>query len=121
MATHIGKLLSAFLHKPLKIDIRNVCEHNMEGPITRTFTVPRKEVIRILQESESKNIVDRVDITEYPEESRFVVYNKSQMDSPVITPIRQISVDIKEWELEPQYGNRFAGDANDANGGEDVK
>lgn len=96
-------ILRASFSKPLKIDVRNVCEHNLSGPITRTFSIPRKELVDILDKSPS-GLIDRVDVTEFENETRATVYNMSQMDSSCVKPIREASDNVVEWDLDPQYG-----------------
>src|SRR6478609_3108989 len=106
MTSYLYSLLSKSLSKPVKIDVRNVCEHNFCGPITRTFNIPRKELVSILTKTDNgeNEIIDRVDVTEYEEETRAVIYNSSQMDHPSIPSIRKMAEESHEWDLEPQYG-----------------
>jgi len=100
--------LHRLVSKPLKIDVRSVCEHNIHGPITRTFLVPRKDLISLLSIKGNEDIIDRVDISEYEDESRITVYSPSRIDHPAISPIRQLSQQTTEWDLEPQYGEYSA-------------
>lgn len=104
VTTYLQSLLWKNMNKPLKIDIRNVCEHNIEGPITRTFAVPRKDLISMLEKTDSKNIVDRVEITEFENESRWTVYNPSRVDHPTVSQVKDVANEVTEWDLEPQYG-----------------
>lgn len=106
MLTYLQSLLWRNMNKPLKIDIRNVCEHNIEGPITRTFSVPRKELVDMLKttEKENGNIIDRVEITEYEDESRWTMYNQSQIEQPVVSEVKAVAVKVTEWDIDPQYG-----------------
>lgn len=100
---HLIKSLS----KPLKIDIRNPCEHHIHGPITRTFTVPRTKLISLLSESHTHDIIDRIDITEYGDETHASVYT-NRVDRPIIGEMRNVSSEIIEWDLEPQYSQGSA-------------
>jgi hypothetical protein len=110
----LRRILEKSFQKPLKVDIRNVCEHNVEGPITRTFSIPRDQLIDILGQQENVNLIDRVDITEYQDESRCTLYSQSIIDHSAIKPLRDIAIEVKEWELEPQYGPWSAANINEA-------
>lgn len=103
------------IDKPFKIDIRSVCEHNVFGPITRTFDVKRSDLIKLLQDTSDTTktegvdiIIDRIDITEYPEEGRLTVHNPSRMEQPIVPKLRNVSSSQKEWDLDPQYGEGSA-------------
>jgi len=107
MSSYLQSMLLRTLNKPLKIDVRNVCEHNVAGPVTRTFSIPRRELINILQQTDKSGteIMDRVDISEHEDESRWTMYNTSNMDNPSVKPVKDRSTQVQEWELEPQYGD----------------
>jgi hypothetical protein len=96
------------MRKPLKIDMRNVCEHNVHGPVTRTFEIPRKELVALLSKKDMEDIIDRVDVSEFEDESRLTIYSPSKMDSAAVPLIKDISSNVTEWDIEPQYGEYSA-------------
>jgi hypothetical protein len=105
-SSHLYSILAQSLAKPLKVDVRNVCEHNLAGPITRTFELSRKDLVEILRRADT--VVDRIDLTEYPNETHATLYNVSQMDNACIPAIRDVSTQTHVWDLELQYANRLA-------------
>jgi hypothetical protein len=108
MSTALKRLLLRDLTKPFRIDVRDNCTHNLEGCVTRTFDIRRRDLLDLLQETTQTpagdDIVDRVDIAEYPEEDRMTIHNPSAIDRDAVAPIRRRSMGMVEWEREPQYG-----------------
>ena len=103
MNSHLQTILLRSINKPLKVDLRSVCEHNIAGPVTQTFSLRRKDLVSLLKNS-NEDIVDRIDVTEYNDESRLTVYNVSRMDNPAVPKIKTISEGVTHWDLDPQYG-----------------
>lgn len=66
----------------------------------------------MLRKTEDENIVDRVDITEYDDESRWTVYNPSRVEHPTVGKVKEVAVKVTEWDLEPQYGEWSARKSN---------
>jgi hypothetical protein len=99
---HLQALLQRSINKPLKVDVRSVCENNIAGPITRTFLVPRKELLNLLKKTDAS--MDRIDVTEYTDESRCTMYNFSRIENSTVMQIAEVAETVVEWELDPQYG-----------------
>lgn len=108
MSSHFKNLILKNLKRPFKVDLRDPCEYNVQGPITRTFEIPRKELIELLQTSDSPETLDRIDVIEYPEEIRYTMYNSSRIDNPTVDLVRNHSSKVTEWDLDPQYGDLSA-------------
>lgn len=102
-SSYLRKMVSKSMQKPLKLDIRSVCEYHLYGPVTRTFLLPRKELVALLSKKENEDIVDRVDITEYDDESRLTMYSMSRMENRAVDPLSKVSTNTTEWDLDPQY------------------
>lgn len=107
IAQYVVEVLQNSVRKPLKMDIRSVCEHNIHGPITRTFLIPRRDLIKMLQQEEYADLLDRIDITEYDNESRLTMYAMSRVENKV-APISRIAEETINWDLDPQYGEYSA-------------
>jgi hypothetical protein len=99
------KLIGRSLYKPLKIDVRDHCEYNVQGCISRTFDIPRRELIALLSSDEaSLDIVDRIDVIEFPDEDRCVMYNPSRMDRKGVSQVRDRAENVTHWDPDGQYG-----------------
>jgi hypothetical protein len=103
MASYLKKVLTHNPTKPFKIDVRDPCHHNLEGCVTRTFEIRRRDLLDILQDTRD-DVMDRIDITELPEEDRMALHNASAIDRDEVAPIRRRSIHTVEWDREPQYG-----------------
>ena len=111
----LQRLLRKNLGKPLKIDVRDHCEYNLHGCISRTFEIPRRDLVALLSADEGNmDIVDRVDISEFPDEDRCAVYNPSRMDQRGLAAVRARATGVTHWDPEPQYGEGSAGSINKA-------
>lgn len=109
LSSSFQRLLGRNLSKPLKIDVRDHCELNVHGCVSRTFEIPRRELIAILTADEgSLDVIDRVDVTEYADEDRCTVYNPSRMDRKIVPSISTKATGVTHWDPEPQYGEMSA-------------
>jgi hypothetical protein len=112
MTSALKSVLLRDLSKPFRIDVRDTCAHNLEGCVTRTFEIRRRDLLDVLQETvrspAAHDIVDRVDIQEFADEDRLTLHNPSAMDRDAVAPIRRKSFGVTEWEREPQYGELSA-------------
>jgi hypothetical protein len=99
------RLIGRSLNKPLKIDVRDHCEYNVQGCISRTFDIPRRELITLLSSDEGNlDVVDRIDVNEFPDEDRCVMYNPSRMDGKAVSEVRARARNVTHWDPEGQYG-----------------
>jgi hypothetical protein len=103
MAAYLKSVLARNPTKPFKIDVRDHCHHNLEGCVTRTFEIRRRDLLDIMQET-GDDIIDRIDVAELPDEDRLALNNPSAIDQDAVGPIRRKSVHVTEWDREPQYG-----------------